>query len=74
MPHHRSGQWSKALEVCEGKDRIHLRNTYYNYAKHLEAMGDLRTAVPMYEKSGTHKFEVIRLSIVVLMLVSYWFV
>ena len=68
MPHHRSGQWSKALEVCEGKDRIHLRNTYYNYAKHLEAMGDLRTAVPMYEKSGTHKFEVIRLEIVVIIL------
>ena len=56
-----SGQWSKALEVCEAKDRIHLRNTYYNYAKHLEAMGDLRTAVPMFEKSGTHKFEVPRM-------------
>jgi hypothetical protein len=28
-----SGKWSKALEVCENHDRIHLRNTYYNYAK-----------------------------------------
>ena len=56
-----SGQWNKALDVCESKDRIHLRNTYYNYAKHLEAMGDLRTAVPMYERSGTHKFEVPRM-------------
>ena len=45
-----SGQWNKALDVCENNDRIHLRNTYYNYAKHLEAMGDLPSAVPMYEK------------------------
>ena len=28
-----SGKWNKALEVCENHDRIHLRNTYYNYAK-----------------------------------------
>ena len=28
-----SGQWNKALDVCENNDRIHLRNTYYNYAK-----------------------------------------
>ncbi len=28
-----SGQWSKSLETCENNDRIHLRNTYYNYAK-----------------------------------------
>ena len=28
-----SGRWSKALEICENHDRIHLRNTYYNYAK-----------------------------------------
>ncbi len=28
-----SGKWSKALEICENHDRIHLRNTYYNYAK-----------------------------------------
>ena len=56
-----SGKWNKALEVCENKDRIHLRNTYYNYAKHLEAVGDLRNAVPMFEKSGTHKFEVPRM-------------
>ena len=24
---------NKALEICENHDRIHLRNTYYNYAK-----------------------------------------
>lgn len=33
------GIWSKALEVAEGNDRIHLRSTHYNYAKHLESKG-----------------------------------
>ena len=28
-----SGQWNKALDICENNDRIHLRNTYYNFAK-----------------------------------------
>ena len=56
-----SGQWNKALDVCENNDRIHLRNTYYNYGKHLEAMGDLRSSIPMYERSETHRFEVPRM-------------
>ena len=56
-----SGQWNKVLDVCENNYRIHLRNTYYNYAKHLEAMGDLPSAVPMYEKSETYRFEVPRM-------------
>jgi intraflagellar transport protein 140 len=28
------------VEVAELHDRIHLRTTYYNYAKHLEASSD----------------------------------
>lgn len=35
-----SGQWQQALETAENRDRIHLRTTYYNYAKYLESMGD----------------------------------
>ncbi|RXG62142.1 Intraflagellar transport protein [Armadillidium vulgare] len=31
-----AGVWSKALETAERDDRIHLRSTHYNYAKHLE--------------------------------------
>ncbi|XP_023331155.1 intraflagellar transport protein 140 homolog [Eurytemora carolleeae] len=56
-----SGQWNKALDICENNDRIHLRNTYYNFAKHLENMGDLSGAIPMFERSETHRFEVPRL-------------
>lgn len=33
------GIWSKALETANENDRIHLRSTHYNYAKHLESKG-----------------------------------
>lgn len=32
-----SNQWQKAIETAEAHDRVHLRTTHYNYAKHLEA-------------------------------------
>ncbi|XP_019615052.1 PREDICTED: intraflagellar transport protein 140 homolog [Branchiostoma belcheri] len=56
-----TNQWSKALETAEAHDRIHLRTTYYHFAKHLESQGDVLGAVPNYEKSDTHRFEVPRM-------------
>ncbi|KAK2157995.1 hypothetical protein LSH36_179g04000 [Paralvinella palmiformis] len=56
-----NGQWNKALETAEMYDRIHLRTTYYNYAKYLESKGDISAAIPNYEKSDTHRFEVPRM-------------
>ncbi|XP_059548609.1 intraflagellar transport protein 140 homolog isoform X2 [Myotis daubentonii] len=56
-----SGQWQKAIEVAEHQDRVHLRTTYYNYAKHLEASADCSLALSYYEKSDTHRFEVPRM-------------
>uniref|UniRef100_A0A667XJ74 Intraflagellar transport 140 n=1 Tax=Myripristis murdjan TaxID=586833 RepID=A0A667XJ74_9TELE len=56
-----SGQWQKALETAENHDRIHLRTTYYNYARYLEAMGDKSLALTYYENSDTHRFEVPRM-------------
>ena len=41
-----SGQWGKSMETSEMYDRIHLRSTYYNYAKHLESKGDINGAIP----------------------------
>ena len=55
MMYQDSGRWDRALDVCETDDRIHLRNTFYNYAKHLEAHGELPAAIPMYERSETHR-------------------
>lgn len=40
-----SGQWQRAIEVAERHDRMHLRTTYYNYARHLEASGDCSPAL-----------------------------
>ncbi|XP_040604239.1 intraflagellar transport protein 140 homolog [Mesocricetus auratus] len=56
-----SDQWQKAVEVAEAHDRVHLRTTYYNYAKHLEASADCGLALSYYEKSDTHRFEVPRM-------------
>ncbi|XP_042778898.1 intraflagellar transport protein 140 homolog isoform X1 [Panthera leo] len=56
-----SDQWQKAVEAAELQDRIHLRTTYYNYARHLEASADRSLALSHYEKSDTHRFEVPRM-------------
>lgn len=40
-----SGRWQQAVETAESHDRIHLRTTYYSYAKYLEAMGDKSLAL-----------------------------
>lgn len=56
-----SNQWTKAIEVAELQDRIHLRTTYYNYAKHLESTGNISAAIVNFEKADTHRFEVPRM-------------
>ncbi|XP_006801137.1 intraflagellar transport protein 140 homolog [Neolamprologus brichardi] len=56
-----SGNWQQALETAEVHDRIHLRATYYSYAKYLESMGDKTLALTYYEKSDTHRVEVPRM-------------
>ncbi|XP_073409706.1 intraflagellar transport protein 140 homolog [Dendrobates tinctorius] len=55
------GQWQKAIETAENHDRVHLRTTYYHYAKHQEAMGDQNVSLSYFEKSDTHRFEVPRM-------------
>ncbi|KAK9530527.1 hypothetical protein VZT92_012023 [Zoarces viviparus] len=56
-----AGKWQQALETAESHDRIHLRTTYFNYARYLESMGDKTLAIVYYEKSGTHRAEVPRM-------------
>ncbi|NXA13871.1 IF140 protein, partial [Sapayoa aenigma] len=56
-----SNQWHKAIETAEAQDRVHLRTTCYNYAKHLEAAGEQSLALTHYERSDTHRFEVPRM-------------
>ncbi|XP_055006428.1 intraflagellar transport protein 140 homolog isoform X2 [Boleophthalmus pectinirostris] len=56
-----SGDWLKALELAEMHDRIHLRTTYYNYAKYLESVGNKTQAITFFEKSESHRVEVPRM-------------
>ena len=43
-----NNQWSKAIAVAERHDRIHLRSTYYNFARHCELSGDIGAAINGY--------------------------
>jgi intraflagellar transport protein 140 len=54
-------KWTESVHVAETNDRVHLRTTYYNFAQHSEASGDLPAAINAYEKSDTHRTEVPRL-------------
>ena len=36
------------MEVAETKDRMHLKTTYYNYARHAEDMGEVNAAINRY--------------------------
>ena len=40
-----SGQWEKAVEVAQKKDRIHLKVTHHLWARHLEAAGNVQAAI-----------------------------
>eukprot|EP00854_Cymbomonas_tetramitiformis_P005426 gene5426-6578_t len=59
--HQSCGEWEKAIEVAQKHDRIHLRTTYYNHARHLESIGDTPGATSAYEMSETHRAEVPRM-------------
>ncbi|KAK6735116.1 hypothetical protein RB195_018357 [Necator americanus] len=59
--HQAQNSWNQAFDVASRHDRIHLRNTHYNYAKYLERAGALEPAIENFEKSETHHFEVPRM-------------
>lgn len=56
-----SGYWSKAIDISESSDRIHLKNTHYKYAKHFESIGDVANAIKHYEISDNSTTEVPRM-------------
>jgi intraflagellar transport protein 140 len=56
-----SGNWENAIQIANTQDRINLRTTHYNYAKHLEILGDLTGAIPQYEAANSHRTEVPRM-------------
>lgn len=50
-----TSDWSKAINVAESHDRVHLRNTHHLYAKYLEQNGQIDEALEHYEKADTHR-------------------
>lgn len=56
-----AGIWEKAIKIATTHDRIHLKTTHYNYAKYLESIGDIETAIGHYELSDNARTEVPRM-------------
>lgn len=54
-------QITASLDTAETKDRIHLRNTYYNVGRILENKGDVVNAATMYCKSETQGISIPRM-------------
>ena len=56
-----SGNWDEALEVAEKYNRINLKNTHYQMARHFESARQFEKAVEHYVQSDTHRREVPRM-------------
>ena len=57
-----SGEWEKAIQTASTHDRIHLKNTHYAYARHLEDCNDIQGAMREYEIAATHTSEIPRMT------------
>ena len=56
-----NGEFDDAVEVATKFNRINLKNTHYQMAKHNEAIGEIDMAIKYYIESGTHCKEVPRM-------------
>ena len=56
-----AGQWEKAVRVANTTDRLHLKSTHFQYAKYLESIGNVDSAIDHYERSDTFRVEVPRM-------------
>jgi intraflagellar transport protein 140 len=56
-----AGLWDKAILTAKAKDRIHLKATHYQFAKHLESLGLTDEAIEHYQLSQNATTEVPRM-------------
>lgn len=42
------GKWTEAFEIAQKEDRVHLRHTYFNYARYLESISAIESAVKKF--------------------------
>ena len=47
--------------MAELHDRLHLKTTYFNHARHAEAGDEIQRAITSYTKSGTQHAQVPRM-------------
>jgi hypothetical protein len=59
--HQAAGEWDSALAVAERYDRIHLKATHFQLARHLESIDDPAGAVRHYEAADAGAAEVPRM-------------
>ena len=45
-------------QVAGSSDRIHMKTTHFSYARHLESIGEVDTAIEHFELSDTARNEV----------------
>lgn len=57
----KQGLWKTALDIAKSCDQIHLKTTHFEYAKHLENIGDFSGAKSHFELAGVHEKEVVRM-------------
>lgn len=46
------GRYPEALQIAERLDRVHLKNTYFEYAEWLKDNGDINNAIIYYSKAN----------------------
>ncbi|CAG9466513.1 unnamed protein product [Pedinophyceae sp. YPF-701] len=56
-----SNQWPRALEVAGAHDAVHLRDTWFHYARACERHGKIEDAIVAYERAGVHADQVPRM-------------
>jgi intraflagellar transport protein 140 len=56
-----AGLWDKAILTATSKDRIHLKTTHYQFAKHLESIGRIDDAIEHFQLSDNSRTEVPRM-------------
>jgi intraflagellar transport protein 140 len=56
-----AGLWDKAISTANLFDRIHLKATHYQFAKHLESVGKIDEAIEHYQLSENSRTEVPRM-------------
>lgn len=59
--HMSCGEWDEAIEVAKKYNRINLKNTHFQMAKHFEAIQEVDRAIKHYIESDTHRTEVPRM-------------